>query len=122
MKNDEFIKTIKYNGLDINLGLDDAGQTYFIEYEQNGELHTECVGSYIAEYMDYIEYRFGKPELNCDIYETVETTDTQCCPAPNKAFCTNCRKFFNDKDWKDLQERRIKFAEWLKKQNENNIT
>lgn len=45
MKQDEYIKTIVYNDRMINIGLDDAGQTYFIEYVEDGELKEACVGS-----------------------------------------------------------------------------
>ena len=113
MKQEEYIKTIIYNDRMINLGLDDYGQSYFIEYLEDGHLKTECVGSYIVDYEDYIEYRFGKPEINCPIYHSIVTSDTECCASPTRAFCTECRKAYRDGEWDALQKRREEFAKWL---------
>ena len=117
MNRDEYIKTVIYNGKMINIGLDDYGQTYFIEYAEDGEIKEECVGSYIEDYEDYIEYRFGDPEINCPIYHTITTSATRCCEKRNKAFCTNCRKFYNDVDWAALQKRREEFEKWMEENN-----
>ena len=124
MTSDEFVKHIIYNNIEIDIGLDDAGQTYFIEYkDDNGNLHTECVGAYIQGYMDYIEYRFGKPEINCPIYHQIKTSETESCRTINKSFCTSCRKFFNDLAWEAKERRNREFEKWLKEnKNENNIT
>ena len=84
MKQSEYVKTVIYNDRMINIGLDDYGQTYFIEYAEDGELKEECVGSYIEDYEDYIEYKFGDPEINCLIYNDVITTDTECCTVFDK--------------------------------------
>lgn len=113
MKQEEYIKTVVFNGIMINIGLDDAGQTYFIEYIEDGELKEECVGSYIADYEDYIEWRFGDPAINCPIYDKVITTDTECCETKAKSLCTMCRKAYNDVAWDKLQKRRAAFAECL---------
>lgn len=113
MKQEEYIKTIVYNGHMINLGNDDYGQIYFIEYLENGKLQTECVGAYITDYEDYIEYRFGNPEINCAIYNDVVTTDTECCPYINKSLCLKCRKRWNDVDYAEWQKRQEKFKKWL---------
>ena len=92
MKPEEYIKTIIYKNRMINIGLDDYGQTYFIEYVEDGELKEDVVGSYIIGYEDYIEWRFGEPEINCPIYNSVVTTDTERCAIPYKPFCDKCRK------------------------------
>ena len=114
MKQEEYIKTIVYNDRMINLGLDDYGQTYFIEYAEDGKLQVECVGPYIADYEDYIEWRFGIPEINCPIYHEVVTTDTECCTKHDKAFClSKCRKSWNDVDYAAWQKRQEEFAKWL---------
>ena len=116
MKRDEYIKTIIYNGHMINVGLDDNGQTYFIEYVKDGELKEECVGAYIIGYEDYIEWRFGEPEINCPIYNNVTTTDTERCAIPYKPFCDKCRKRWNDVDYAALQKRNEEFTKWLEEQ------
>ena len=59
MKREEYIKTVVFNNHMINIGLDDYGQTYFLEYVEDGELKEECVGSYIFNYEDYIKWRFS---------------------------------------------------------------
>lgn len=118
MKQEEYIKTIVYNGRMINLGQDDYGQTYIIEYLEDGELKEECVGAYVLDYEDYIEYRFGDPEINCPIYNDVVTTDTECCTKLDKAFCLKCRKSWNNVDYAAWQKRTEEFAKWLE-ENKN---
>lgn len=113
MKQEEYIKTIIFNGRMINIGNDDNGQTYFIEYAEDGELKEECVGSYIADYQDYIEWRFGSPEINCPIYNDVTTTDTECCTNQTKSLCSKCRKSWNDADWAAWQKRREEFEKYM---------
>lgn len=113
MRQEEYIKTIIYNGQMINIGLDDAGQTYFIEYLEDGELKEECVGAYVTDYEDYIEWRFGIPEINCPIYSSVVTTDTERCAVPYRPFCDKCRKRWNDVDYAAWQKRNEEFEKWL---------
>lgn len=113
MKQEEYIKTIVYNGQMINLGQDDVGQTYFLEYVEDGELKEECVGAYVTDYQDYIEWRFGNPEINCPIYYDVVTTDTKCCTKLDQAFCDKCRKSWNDVDYAAWQKRQEEFRKWL---------
>ena len=118
MRQDEYVKTIIYNGIEIQLGIDDAGQTYFIEYIEDGELKEECVGPYITDYEDYIEWRFGDPETNCPIYHAVVTTDTESCTKLDKAFCDKCRKSWNDVDYAAWQKRNEEFENgWRNKNN-----
>ena len=115
MKQEEYIKTIVYNGRMINLGQDDYGQSYNIEYVEDGELKEECVGAYITDYEGYIEYKFGNPEINCPIYNEVVTTDTECCTKRDKSLCFKCRKSWNDVDYAAWQKRQEEFAKWLEK-------
>lgn len=124
MKKEEFVKHITYNNIEIDVGLDDYGQSYFIEYkDETGKIVTECIGSYISEYEDYIQYRFGKPELNCPIYNKIQTSDTECCRTTNQAFCTKCRKFYNDIEYEEIRKRQQETERWLKKYYEKrNIT
>lgn len=113
MKQNEYIKTIIFNGRMINLGNDDNGQTYFIEYAEDGELKEECIGPYITDYEDYIEWRFGDPEINCPIYHDVVTSDTECCPHINKSLCLKCRKRWNDIDYAAWQKRQEEFKKYM---------
>ena len=118
MKQEEYVKTIIYNDVQIDVGLDDYGQTYFLEYLEDGQLKAECVGPYIADYEDYIEWRFGIPEINCPIYNDVVTTDTECCTKLDQSFCLECRKHWNDVDYAAWQKRQEEFAKWLE-ENKN---
>lgn len=113
MKQNEYIKTIIFNGHMINLGNDDNGQTYFIEYAEDGELKEECIGPYITDYEDYIEWRFGNPEINCPIYNEVTTTDTECCTQQTKSLCSKCRKSWNDVDYAAWQKRQEEFKKFM---------
>lgn len=116
MKQDEYIKTIVYNERMINVGLSDAGQTYFIEYVEDGELKEECVGAYTSDYERYIEWRFGIPEINCPIYHDVVTSDTEFCENSTRGFCSECRKAYDDIAWAALQKHQEEFVKWLEEQ------
>lgn len=60
MKATEYIKTIVYNGHMINIGLDDNGQQYFLEYvDENKHLVEVGCGSYNTDYQYEIEHLFG---------------------------------------------------------------
>ena len=87
MKKEEYIETIVFNGHIINIGIDDYGQTYFLEYvDNNGKLVEDCVGPYESDYMSYIEHIFGVPALNCDIINNVDNE----CERVDKMYCHKC--------------------------------
>lgn len=87
MRRDEYIETIVFNGQMINVGIDDYGQTYFLEYvNKDGELVEDCVGAYETDYKSYIESVFGEPKLNCDIIKEVDGE----CPKVDKMYCYKC--------------------------------
>ena len=57
MKQEEYVRTIAYKVRMFNLGLDDYGQQYFIEYvDSEGNLQEFGVGAYCSDYMEAIEY------------------------------------------------------------------
>ena len=113
MTQEEYIKTIIYNGHMINVGINDGGQTYIIEFVEDGVIKEECVGAYVTNYMGYIEYRFGVPEINCPVYDDVITTNIECCTKLDQAFCGKCRKRWNDINFAAWQKRQEEFAKWL---------
>jgi hypothetical protein len=121
MTNNEFIKHITYNNIEINLGIDDYGQSYFIEYinPDTKEVVSEHIGSYITDYIGYIEYRFGKPEINCEHYNTVKPTSTKGCEYCNKMYCTKCDKWLSKKEQKALLKRQKDLEEWFKSHGKN---
>lgn len=124
MKQEEFVKHITYNNIEIDVGYDDYGQSYFIEYKDNNDRTIiETVGTYISDYMGYIVHRFGKPEINCPVYHQTKTTETESCRLIDKVYCTNCRKFYNDLAWDAVQKRQKETARLLKEHYEKtNIT
>lgn len=68
MKCEEYVKTIVCNGVMINIGLDDAGQQYFLEYvNDSGELVEVGCGSYNTDYMEVVESYWGDP-ATCEHY------------------------------------------------------
>lgn len=58
MTENEYIKTLNINGREIKLGLDDCGQCYFIEWEENGKTKDVGLGTYNFHYMEEIYYMF----------------------------------------------------------------
>ena len=59
MTEQEYIKTLHINGQDIDLGLDDYGQCYFIEWTDNaGKKQDLGLGTYNFRYLEEIYYMF----------------------------------------------------------------
>ena len=53
MKTNEYVKTIIVYGKMVNIGMDDPGQQYFIEYvDNNGDLVEVGCGAYNFDYED----------------------------------------------------------------------
>lgn len=88
MKKEEYIKTIVVNGHMINIGEDDYGQTYFLEYvDDNGDLVEDCVGAYETDYKGYAESIFETPE-NCEHFDTCCNDE---CQYEDKVYCHKCQ-------------------------------
>ena len=58
MDSRDYIKTLHINSLSIDLGIDDYGQCYYIEWEQDGEKKITGMGAYNFHYMEDIYYMF----------------------------------------------------------------
>ena len=87
MRREEYIETIVYNGQMINIGLNDYGQEYFIEYvNEDEQLVEEGCGSYNTDYMPVIEQRFGNPTM-CEKYLTQKT----CSDIFAHGYCSRCQ-------------------------------
>lgn len=55
MKTEDYIKTIEVCGHKVDLGMDDYGQCYYIEWvDDNGEKRTAGLGTYNTHYMEEI--------------------------------------------------------------------
>lgn len=60
MKKEEYVKTLIVKGQKVEAGLDDYGQCYFFEYEnENGKIQEVCCGSYNPNYEEEITDYFG---------------------------------------------------------------
>lgn len=97
MKQEEYIKTIAYNGHMINIGVDDAGQQYFLEYmdDYNNLVEIGC-GAYNTDYISTIERLFGSPE-QCVTFKSTPVcyhifAHGYCSRCPNNAFLTTKNK------------------------------
>lgn len=86
MKTSEFIKTITYGGQVINVGLDDYGQSYFLEWIDGDEkAHTIGCGTYNTDYMYTIEGLFGDP-IQCVSYGLKD----KCTVPGAHGYCIRC--------------------------------
>jgi len=116
MKKEEFVTSLVYNGQLVNVGIDDAGQTYFIEYvDSKGNLVEDCVGSYTTNYMDYIEHQLTPviiPTGLCE-YKDNPTIEWECPHAYSRGFCNRCPKCYTKERWYSILERQRKTAELL---------
>lgn len=52
MTKDEYVTTFTINGKRADVGLDDYGQCYFLELEENGEKKEIGLGTYNAEFLE----------------------------------------------------------------------
>lgn len=65
MTKEEYLKTVVVDGKKIEVGMDDYGQCYFYEWEEDGEIKSESCGTYNFDYMSQIMYHF------CDEYRNL---------------------------------------------------
>ena len=78
MKTNEYVKTIVVYGKMVNVGMDDAGQQYFIEYvNANGELAEMGCGSYNFDYEDVAKYATDPDRYSREIWGDEELEKIQ---------------------------------------------
>lgn len=98
MLKNEYVATCVLGNKLINVGLDDAGQCYFLEYIEDGQLKEESCGSYNTNYERYIEERFGEPVEHCQYYpdkELLKYVELKDCEHRNTyGYCYKCK--YND--------------------------
>ena len=88
MKKEEYVETIVINGHMINIGIDDYGQTYFLEYlDELGNLVEDCVGAYEFDYKSYAESIFETPE-HCEHFGACHNGE---CQHEDKVYCYRCQ-------------------------------
>lgn len=86
MKTSEFVKTVTYGGQVINVGLDDYGQSYFLEWiDEDGKAHIIGCGTYTTDYMYVIESLFGDP-IQCVSYGLKD----KCATFGAHGYCIRC--------------------------------
>lgn len=65
MKKEEYVKTLNICGKEIQLGLDDYGQCYFIEWiDDEGREQSTGLGTYNFHYLEDIYYLFDPEYKN----------------------------------------------------------
>ena len=62
MRREDYVETVIYNGQMINVGIDDYGQCYYLEFvdKNTGKLTEVGCGTYNSDYMGEIEWLFGE--------------------------------------------------------------
>ena len=69
MKTNEYVKTIVVYGKMVNVGIDDAGQQYFIEFvNANGELVEMGCGAYNFDYEDVAKHATDPDRYSREIW------------------------------------------------------
>lgn len=69
MKQEEYVKTIVVYGKMVNVGMDDYGQQYFIEYVNNsGELVETGCGAYNHNYEEVARWSIDAHRAQIDFY------------------------------------------------------
>ena len=69
MKQKEYVKTIVVYGKMVNIGMDDYGQQYFIEYVNNsGELVETGCGAYNHNYEEVAKWCIDAHKAQIDFY------------------------------------------------------
>ena len=98
MNKEEFIATIKLNGKIINVGLDDNGQCYFLEYvNDKKELVQISCGTYNTNYQWCAEEILGEPLVDCPYYNLTKAKGENCEHKNKFGFCHRC--WFEDINW-----------------------
>ena len=96
---DELLEVIVYNGHLICIGFDEPGQSYFVVYEDKDCIQTESLTAYQTDICDYIEWKFGNPEL-CKHYYNDEIEQ---CEYKDKGYCGMCKKY----DYREYQYQKL---------------
>ena len=90
MRPEEYVKTIAYNGHMVNIGMDDNGQQYFLEYlDRKGKLTESGCGSYNDDYQKEVERLFGEPSF-CILYHKCSKQNSVCDQYTAHGYCIKC--------------------------------
>ena len=95
MNREEFIAIIKLNGRIVNVGLDDNGQCYFLEYvNDKKELVQVSCGTYNTNYQWCAEEMLGEPLVDCPYYTLTKAKKANCEHKNKFGYCHRC--FYED--------------------------
>ena len=99
MRDNEYITSLKLNNQLVNIGLDDNGQCYFVEYvdPKTGEDKQVSLGSYNMEYIYAAEELLGDPLVDCPHYNLTKAKNSDCEYRHRFGFCHRC--WFEDMNW-----------------------
>lgn len=86
----QFIEAVNFNKNLINVYLDDAGQSYILEYMDKGEIKEVSCGSYNTNYMWCIEELFGHPTISCEKYKKQKEKNCLCEDKFKHGYCDKC--------------------------------
>lgn len=90
MLRNEYIDSFAFGDTLVNIGMDDNGQSYFLEWACNGELKQLSCGGYYTNYKEVAEYEFGDPERDCPYYKDRNMGMGDCPYNKNYGYCANC--------------------------------
>lgn len=85
MQPEEYVRSVNYHGHLVNIGMDDYGQQFFIEYAKDDTVAVVGCGAYSSNYQTVIECCLGKPEY-CEKYGQ----NPVCDDWDSHGFCINC--------------------------------
>ena len=100
MLRNEYVETLILDKKMINVGIDDSGQCYFVEWvDDTGELRQEGCGTYNFNYKEYAEYKFGNPEIDCPYYNEMNNSSNpeNCKNGKDFGYCNKC--VYQDIQW-----------------------
>lgn len=99
MKDTEYVTTLKLNKQLVNVGLDDNGQCYFVEYvdPKTDEDKQVSLGTYNTDYKYAAEELLGEPIIDCPYYNLTKAKDENCEHKHEFGFCHKC--WFEDMNW-----------------------
>lgn len=60
MIKEDYCKTFEINGVKVDLGMDDYGQCYYVEWEEDGKLKKMGLGTYNMDYMETMYLMFDE--------------------------------------------------------------
>lgn len=99
MRDNEYVTSLKLNKQLVNIGLDDNGQCYFVEYvdPKTDEDKRAGLGTYNSDYEYAAQELLGEPTVDCPHYNLTKAKDSDCEHRNKFGFCHKC--FFEDMKW-----------------------